>query len=161
MRPGVKNPPGKDTGKLPVFITCDAEKTFCKGVTAPFSDIGVVPAKNPVQDALMGTLDVMYPSTASVASVLNFTTLLPAVTVGAPGAAPVVTTLAVPVRPSVLVTMTAMVYTPFTVMTLAGTVSVLFVAVVKVGLENVHALRVEVSVHVQEYDRRFDVRTGG
>jgi len=45
-------------------------------------------------------------------------------------------------------------------MTLAGTVSVLFVAVVNVGLENVHALRVEVSVHVQEYDRRFDMLPG-
>jgi len=109
MRPGVKNPPGKDTGKLPVFITCDAEKTFWRGVTAPFKEHGVVPAKNPVHDALMGALDVIYPSTDSVASELNFTTLLPAVTVGAPGAAPVVTTLAVPVRPSALVTMTAMV----------------------------------------------------
>ena len=109
----------------------------------------------------MGALDVIYPRTANVASVLNFTTLLPAVTVGAPGAAPVVTTLVVPVRPSALDTMTAMVYTPFTVMTLAGTVSVLFVAVVKVGLENVHALRVEASVHVQEYDRRFDALPGG
>ena len=161
MRPGVKNPPGKDTGKLPVFMTCDAEKTICRGVMAPFNDIGVVSAKNPVQDALMGALYVTYPSTANVASVLNFTTLLPAVTVGAPGAAPVVTTLAVPVRPSVLDTMTAMVYTPFTAMTLAGTVNILFVEVVKVGLENVHALKVEASVHVQEYDRRLDVRTGG
>ena len=160
MRPGVKNPPGKDTGKLPVFITCDAEKTLRRGVEDPFNDMGV-PAKDPVQDALMGALDVIYPSTANVASVLNFTTLLPAVTVGAPGAAPVVTTLAVPVRPSALDTTTAMVYKPFTVMTLAGTVSVLFVAVVKVGLENVHALRVEASVHVQEYDRRFDALPGG
>ena len=161
MRPGVKSPPGKDTGKLPVFITCEAEKTFCKGVTAPFNDTGVVPAKNPVQDALMGSLDVMYPSTASTASVLNFTTLLPAVTVGAPGAAPVLTTLAVPIRPSALVTMTVMVYTPFTAMPLAGTVSVLFVVVVKVGLENVHALRVEASMHVQEYDGRLDALPGG
>ena len=160
MRPGVKNPPGKDTGKLPVFITCDATKTLRRGVEDPFNDIDV-PAKNPVQDALMGTLDVMYPSTARVASVLNFTTLLPAVTVGAPEAAPVVTTLAVAVRPSALDTMTAMVYTPFTVMTLASTVSVLFVAVVKVGLENVHVLRVEASVHVQEYDRRFDALPSG
>jgi len=46
-------------------------------------------------------------------------------------------------------------------MTLAGTVSVLLVAVEKVGLEKVHALRVEVSVHVQEYDRRFDELPGG
>ena len=74
----------------------------------PFNDIGV-PANDPVQEALIATLDVMYPSTASVASALNFTTLLPAVTVGAPGDAPVVTTLAVPVRPSALDTMTAMV----------------------------------------------------
>ena len=155
----MKNPPGKDTGKLPVFITWDAEKILRRGVEEPFNEIAV-PAKDPVQDALMGALDVIYPSTANVASVLNFTTLLPAVTVGAPGAAPVVTTLAVPVRPSALDTMTAMVYTPFTAMTLAGTVIVLFVEVVKVGLENVHALKVEVSVHVQEYDRRFDVRPG-
>ena len=74
----------------------------------PFNDTGV-PANDPVQEALMGALDVMYPSTDSVASALNFTTLLPAVTVGAPGAAPVVTTLAVPVRPSALDTMTAIV----------------------------------------------------
>ena len=83
------------------------------------------------------------------------------VTVGAPGATPVTTTVAESTRPSALFAITEMLYTPAYASKLAGTVSTLVVAVVNVGAEKAHAVSLAVSRHAQVNDSTADALPTG